>query len=406
MEIFLGSINEAIGAKKVSFNQAAPLDLHLDPPSSLFESVQRDPFYEHNEGLGFILKTPQAYNMSNGDENSDGTVNGEDFNRTTDNIEDLEHLNADWRVLDGLEDLHVKSGSDGDLSNIGLSELDLEKEVNEFSIPEVLIPDDDFGIEFHKSIASDSTKQTPQTNRTIEEIFSPGSFFASRSGHLGALEHDQFHPTNSSDRPTWYTPRVDGKGRTIDLIGDSTPMERKEKGERYVRKPLYEQTPRKGMHDSDIDPFDWERELANKVLDTIIDEETSSKGSSRRGHQEVQNTNNQTRKPQIQNIKLPSSPKSPLDSSKRHTLEFAELALHTSKQVSVRICNTHSQKVVFNLLCTGLFFIPISELIIDKESYVDIPVWFRPGAIGKYEEILCIRWAEGSVRVRLKGECI
>ena len=69
--------------------------------------------------------------------------------------------------------------------------------------------------------------QTPHTTRTFhsisEELFSPGSFFASRSGQLGDLE-----AKDQTSRPTWYTPKHDHRGRLIDLI-ESTPYERLEK---------------------------------------------------------------------------------------------------------------------------------------------------------------------------------
>ena len=59
--------------------------------------------------------------------------------------------------------------------------------------------------------------QTPHITRTLnsmsDELFSPGSFFASRSGQLGDLE-----AKDQTSRPTWYTPKHDPQGRLIDPI--------------------------------------------------------------------------------------------------------------------------------------------------------------------------------------------
>ena len=69
--------------------------------------------------------------------------------------------------------------------------------------------------------------QTPHTTRTLhsmsDELFSPGSFFASRSGQLGDLE-----AKDQTSRPTWYTPKHDPQGRLIDPI-EITPNYRVEK---------------------------------------------------------------------------------------------------------------------------------------------------------------------------------
>lgn len=79
----------------------------------------------------------------------------------------------------------------------------------------------------------DTIIETPNTQR-VSDLFSPGSFFASRSGNLGG----------DFARPCWYTPQMDEKGRFLDPIGP-TPSERVEKygrtpgGRRLVREPLY-----------------------------------------------------------------------------------------------------------------------------------------------------------------------
>ncbi|KAH6561664.1 hypothetical protein BASA62_009659 [Batrachochytrium salamandrivorans] len=102
---------------------------------------------------------------------------------------------------------------------------------------------------FQKSASLDSeTFLTPHTTRTIPssevDLFSPGSFFAQKSGSLGSLGGKVV----TEDRPSWYTPQRDEFGRVIDLIGP-TPGDRIERnnfvnatpsGVRRVRAPLYD----------------------------------------------------------------------------------------------------------------------------------------------------------------------
>ena len=90
---------------------------------------------------------------------------------------------------------------------------------------------------------------TPHTDRILpsgtnkHDLMSPGSFFATKSGHLGALGGK----LDSQDRPSWYTPKRDHLGKIVDPIGP-TPCDRSEKtstamtpaGARRVRSPLYE----------------------------------------------------------------------------------------------------------------------------------------------------------------------
>lgn len=112
--------------------------------------------------------------------------------------------------------------------------------------------------EFSSILPASFEQQTPHNHtRTMQsisdEIFSPGSFFASRSGQLGDLgSKDQ------TSRPTWYTPKHDAQGRLIDPIG-ITPNHRPEKSaatdtnvrtplitfnvKKKVRHPLYVPTP-------------------------------------------------------------------------------------------------------------------------------------------------------------------
>lgn len=87
----------------------------------------------------------------------------------------------------------------------------------------------DGAVELSSINAAPSTidHQTPHNNRTLQytsdDLFSPGSFFASRSGQLGDLE-----AKDERNRPTWYTPKHDSSGRLIDPIG-KTPADRPEK---------------------------------------------------------------------------------------------------------------------------------------------------------------------------------
>jgi hypothetical protein len=89
---------------------------------------------------------------------------------------------------------------------------------------------------FLPPLQSGKDKETPQTDRNITDIFSPGSFFASRSGEMGNLG-------DSSIRPTWYTPKHDKNGRMLDPIG-LTPVKVEKvsetpAGKRVIRAPLY-----------------------------------------------------------------------------------------------------------------------------------------------------------------------
>eukprot|EP00842_Homolaphlyctis_polyrhiza_P004645 jgi/Hompol1/5181/HPOL_001915-RA len=77
-------------------------------------------------------------------------------------------------------------------------------------------------------LLSDDLMTTPHNNRTISshdvDFMSPGSFFAQKSCNLGSLGGQ----VSSENRPSWYTPKIDACGRTIDPIG-ATPGSREEK---------------------------------------------------------------------------------------------------------------------------------------------------------------------------------
>ncbi|KAJ3038979.1 hypothetical protein HDV00_012737 [Rhizophlyctis rosea] len=92
---------------------------------------------------------------------------------------------------------------------------------------------------------------TPHSNRRLgvpgsgSSIASPGTFFAKRSGTLGALGMTM----DPEQRPFWTTPKKDRFGQLVDPFEADTPDDREEKnapfgetpaGSRRVRQPLYE----------------------------------------------------------------------------------------------------------------------------------------------------------------------
>jgi hypothetical protein len=76
------------------------------------------------------------------------------------------------------------------------------------------------GMPDKKSLVVIDIPTTPRSAPPVEQLFSPGQFFSQKSGKLGYLGDAKA----GTERPLWYTPKMDAAGCMLDPI-EATPTE-------------------------------------------------------------------------------------------------------------------------------------------------------------------------------------
>ncbi|KAJ3259959.1 hypothetical protein HK103_001469 [Boothiomyces macroporosus] len=90
----------------------------------------------------------------------------------------------------------------------------------------------------------------------------------------------------------------------------------------------------------------------------------------------------------------------------RNILDFGDVKIGQSKTLSLKISNPDNHNAHVKFIVTGVFAIPIREMILTARSFIILPVMFTPSTFGVSEERLIVRKNESVVRIELIGYAI
>lgn len=93
------------------------------------------------------------------------------------------------------------------------------------------------------------------------------------------------------------------------------------------------------------------------------------------------------------------------DSDRLKVLDFTQIKLGKTQTLELRVENPKGYACVFELFTTLPFFIPTKKIIVKANSFLNLPIAYRPSRIGDSQSFLVLKFGNETLKVKCFGRC-